>query len=467
MKMWSGRFESAVNSDFERWQRSFDFDQRLLKFEVSASKAHARALAEIGVLSADELNQIIGGLDAIPQHAVDHPELLKDTEIEDVHHFVEKTLAALVGEVAFKLHSGRSRNEQIATDLRLFVRDGIEESLVQLTHLLNVLLDQAQAADETIMPAYTHLRRAEPVMAAHWLLAYFEMFSRDVQRLQNCRERLNYCPLGSGAIAGATLPLMRSPVAKELNFDAPTANSMDATSDRDFAIEFVQAAALTAVHLSRLAEELILFSTDEFGFVSLPQAFCTGSSAMPQKSNPDALELIRGKSARLIAANVGLLTIVKGLPLAYNKDFQETQEPILDSVETFTGLLRVTVGVVAGLKLNKEKMEGAAATGHMNAMAAATYLVGKGVPFRRAHEQIGKAVMYCISKGRELQDCSLEELKQFGDAFGADFYDSISKTAVLDCHDVHGGTARSRVRQALLQARKRIAVMPGGVHAYA
>ena len=467
MKMWSGRIDSAVNSDFERWQRSFDFDQRLLKFEVDASKAHARALAEIGVLTAEELKTIVKGLDAIPQHAVESPQLLNDPEVEDVHHFVEKTLASLVGEVAFKLHSGRSRNEQIATDLRLFVRAGIEESLQQITHLLNAIVEQAETADEAVMPAYTHLRRAEPVLTAHWLLAYFEMFARDAERLQNCRDRLNFCPLGSGAIAGATLPLRRSRVAEELQFDAPTANSMDATSDRDFAIEFVQIAALTSVHLSRLAEELILFSSEEFGFVSLSQAYCTGSSAMPQKSNPYALELIRGKSARLIAANVNLLTIVKGLPLAYNKDLQETQEPILDAVETLTGLLRVTVGVVAGLRLNTDKMAAATATGHMNAMAAATYLVNKGIPFRRAHEQIGRAVTYCISKGKELQDCSLDELRQFGEAFGDDFYDSISRTAVLDCHDVYGGTARHRVRQALAKAKQRVAAMPGGVHAYA
>src|SRR5215831_16670478 len=331
MKMWSGRFRQPLNSEFERWQRSFGFDRRLLRYELAASGAHASALKNAGVLSADELISILQGLEQIGKQATGALAFFEDEEAEDVHHFVEKQLVTLIGEVGYKLHSGRSRNEQIATDLRLYVRAAIDQLHKELAELCRGFVDRAEQADDAAVPAYTHLQRAEPVLVGHWLLAYVEMFLRDAGRLADCRKRLNVCPLGSGAVAGATLPLDRTLMADKLGFDDPTANSIDATSDRDFAIEFVQALSLLALHLSRWAEEMILFSSQEYGFIALPEPYSTGSSAMPQKKNPDLLELVRGKCGRVLGNATALLLTVKGLPLAYNKDLQETQEPVLDS----------------------------------------------------------------------------------------------------------------------------------------
>ncbi len=465
MKMWDGA--GALNHNFEQWQRSFPFDRRLLKYEVAASQAHARALERCGVLSRDELAEILAGLKAIAEAAASDPSLLDDPEAEDIHHFVEKQLVARIGETGYKLHSGRSRNEQIATDLRLYVRDQIDHIHTALGDLLAAFVDRAEQAGAAAMPAYTHLQRAEPVPVAHWLLAYAEMFFRDADRLADCRKRVNLCPLGTGAIAGSTLPLDRERMARELGCDAPTANSMDASCDRDFAIEFAQVLSLMAVHLSRWAEEMILFSTQEFGFVQLPDAYATGSSAMPQKKNPDALELMRGKAARVLAASQALLITSKGLPMAYNKDLQETQEPVFEAAETLTGMLPVAVGFMSTVGFNAERMQAAAESGFMNAMAAATYLARKGVPFRLAHRQISAAVRHCLATGRELADLSLEELGQFGEHCDSGFYAALKLDAVLSCHDVIGGAAPTRVRQAMMQARERLAVLRGEVHAHA
>ena len=345
MKMWSGRFSRQPNAEFEQWQRSFPFDRILLPYEVAASKAHAAALAKTGVLDGIELALTLKGLDQIAAEGIPSAD---DPAIEDVHHYVEKRLVEVAGEVGFKLHTGRSRNEQIATDLRLYVRaqiDSISELFVELAeHFVN----QAERAGDSAMPSYTHLQRAEPVLVAHWLSAYVEMFLRDLGRLADCRKRLNVCPLGSGAVAGTILPLERAGIAKELDFDAPTANSIDATSDRDFAIEFVQALSSVALHLSRWAEESILFATTEFGFIKLPEEFSTGSSAMPQKKNPDALELIRGKAARVFADAMTLFITLKGLPLAYNKDMQETQQPVFAAAQQVSSMVQVATGFVAG-----------------------------------------------------------------------------------------------------------------------
>jgi argininosuccinate lyase len=297
MKMWSGRFRQPLDPQFERWQRSFDFDRRLLSYELAASGAHARALKNAGVLSADELIGILEGLQQIGEMAATSKGPVEDDEAEDVHHFVEKQLVARIGDVGYKLHSGRSRNEQIATDLRLYVRAAIDQLRSELSEVCGAFTDRADQAGTAAMPAYTHLQHAEPVLVAHWLLAYVEMFLRDAERLADCRKRLNLCPLGSGAVAGATLPLDRAFMAEELDFSVPTANSIDATSDRDFVLEFVNALSLLGLHLSRWAEEMIIFSSQEFGFVQLPEAYSTGSSAMPQKKNPDLLELVRGKQA--------------------------------------------------------------------------------------------------------------------------------------------------------------------------
>jgi argininosuccinate lyase len=391
MKMWSGRFREPLDPDFEQWQRSLVFDWRLLPQEVAASKAHARTITAAGILTEVELKTIAAALDALRDEYATRPasDIYGRTEAEDIHHFVELELVARIGDLGFKLHTGRSRNEQIATDLRLYVR---EQCVLMASHLADwakALTAQAKAAGDAVMPAYTHLQRAEPVLIAHWLQAYGEMLLRDITRLGDLSRRLNYCPLGSGAVAGATLKLDRTIAAKELDFTAPTANSMDATSDRDFALEFLQALTMIALHASRFSEEITLYATAEFGFVELPEAFSTGSSAMPQKKNPDLTELVRAKVARINGAAQTITMILKGLPLAYNKDLQESQEPVFlaaDAAERMTALLsRFT----AALRFHTTRMHAACETGYLNAMAAATYLVHKGVPFRKAHEKIG------------------------------------------------------------------------------
>ena len=467
MKMWSGRFRQPLDPDFERWQRSFGFDRRLLQYELAASGAHAHALKNAGILSADELISLLQGLEQIGERAAASPSFLEDGEAEDVHHFVEKQLVALIGEAGYKLHSGRSRNEQIATDLRLYVRAAIDQIRQELAELCSALTDRADQAGEGAIPAYTHLQRAEPVLIGHWLLAYVEMFLRDAERLGDCRKRVNVCPLGSGAVAGATLSLDRALMADNLGFDGSTANSIDATSDRDFAIEFVNALSLLAMHLSRWAEEMILFSSQEYGFLGLPEAYSTGSSAMPQKKNPDLLELVRGKSGRVVGQATALLVTVKGLPLAYNKDLQETQEPLFGATDTIVQMLPLVTGWMKAAEFHKERMQEAAQSGFMNAWAAATYLVNRGVPSRLAHERIGKAVQMCLEKNCELQDLSLQDLQSLSPVFSQDFYESLKLASVLAIHDVPGGTGPVRVRQAISAVRKKIDLLREEVHAHA
>ena len=364
----------------------------------------------------------------------------------------------MIGDLALKLHTGRSRNEQIATNMRLFVRGSIDASVAGLRSWASALLELAAAAGEAVMPSYTHLQRAEPVLVGHWLLAYVGMIERDCLRLADCRKRLNVCPLGSGAIAGATLKLDRSIAARALGFDGPTLNSMDATSDRDFALEFAQNVSLIGLHISRFAEELTLYATAEFGFLDLPEAFSTGSSAMPQKKNPDFTELIRGKSGRLIGAATSLSVLMKGLPLAYTKDLPEGQEPVFEAAETIEGMLKVLPAFTRSLKFNFDRMKTSATTGYLNAMAAATYLSNKGVAFRKAHEIVGNAVRLGLESGRELNALTLAELQTLSPEFADDFFAAITLEATLDCHDVIGGTNRKRVAVALQDARRRIAV---------
>ncbi len=467
MKMWSGRFRQPLDPEFERWQRSFPFDQCLLPYEIEASCAHARALEHAGVLSSEELADIVRGLEQIGEQAKTDSQFLADDEAEDVHHFVEKQLVALIGETGYKLHSGRSRNEQIATDLRLYVRGTIDQLQSLLADWLDILVTRAQKAGDAAMPAYTHLQRAEPVLVAHWLLAYVEMFLRDSERLADVRARLNVCPLGSGAVAGATLSLNRGAMAADLGFDAPTANSMDATSDRDFVLEFVHSLSLLALHLSRWAEEMILFSTQEYGFISLPEAYSTGSSAMPQKKNADLLELTRGKAGRVIGSATTLLITVKGLPLAYNKDMQETQEPLFDASHTALSILPLVTGWMKEMEFDYARMQQAAQGGFMNAWAAATYLVERGVPSRLAHEVVGKAVKLCLEQGCELQDLGLADLQQIHPAFGSDIHQALTLEAVLAIHNVEGGTALVPFKEAIQRAEQRIAHLRGEVHAHA
>jgi argininosuccinate lyase len=467
MKMWSGRFRQPLDPQFERWQQSFDFDRRLLSYELAASGAHARALKNAGILSADELISILEGLQQIGELAAASKSFVEDDEAEDVHHFVEKQLVARIGDVGYKLHSGRSRNEQIATDLRLYVRAAIDELRGELAEVCGVLIERGERTGGAVMPAYTHLQRAEPVLVAHWLLAYVEMFLRDADRLADCRKRLNLCPLGSGAVAGGTLPVDRAFMAGELGFDGPTVNSIDATSDRDFVLEFVNALSLLGLHLSRWAEEMIIFSSQEFGFVRLPEAYSTGSSAMPQKKNPDLLELVRGKTGRVIGSATALMVALKGLPLAYNKDLQETQEPLFDAADTALGLLPQVAGWMKAVEFDHSRMNEAAQAGFMNAWAAATYLVNRGVPSRLAHELIGKAVKLCLEKHCELQDLALDELRALNPLFDRDFHDCLKPASVLAVHDVVGGTAPARVRQGIAAARKRIDALREEVNLHA
>ena len=457
MKMWSGRFREPLDHDFEQWQRSLVFDWQLLPQEVAASKAHARTIAAAGILTPEELNQIVTALDAIRDEYAKRPASdIVNTQAEDIHHFVELELVARVQDLGFKLHTGRSRNEQIATNLRLFVREKCAVIANHVAAWSRALTGQARAAGDAVMPAYTHLQRAEPVLVAHWLQAYGEMLLRDITRLGDLSRRLNYCPLGSGAVAGATLKLDRTIAAKELGFLGPTANSMDATSDRDFALEFLQALTLIGVHASRFAEEITLYATAEFAFVALPEAFSTGSSAMPQKKNPDLTELVRAKVARINGAAQTVTMLLKGLPLAYNKDLQESQEPLFSAADTAERMTALLGRFTAALHFNTARMHGACETGYLNAMAAATYLVHKGVPFRKAHEKIGLAVRYGLEKGCELDGLTLEELKQFGAEFEADFFASITLDATVNCHDVIGGTAMARVREALAAQEMRV-----------
>jgi argininosuccinate lyase len=459
VKMWSGRFREPLDARFEEWQRSFGFDWRLLPQEIAASKAHASVLAAAGIFTPAESAQLRDGLDAVLRDCWDGPRrasLASDSRAEDVHHFVELELTSHIGELALKLHTGRSRNEQIATDLRLYVREQAAHAQELLRNWALALLEQAEAAGDAIMPAYTHLQRAEPVLLAHWLLAYVSMIERDISRLADLAARLNYCPLGSGAIAGATLALDRTIASRELGFTAPTANSMDATSDRDFLVEFLQALSTIALHTSRFAEEITLFATAEFGFITLPESFSTGSSAMPQKMNPDLTELVRGRTGRIQGAVTAATMQLKGLPLAYNKDLQEMQLPLFESTEGLLPIMELLSPFTHKLSFRLQIMENAAEIGFLNAMAAATYLSHRGVPFRRAHHIIGEAVRLSLDKGCELDGLTLEELRQLSPAFAEDFYSNITLAATVDCHDVIGGTARARVREALTRAKARL-----------
>ncbi len=463
MKMWSGRFREPLDARFEEWQRSFGFDWQLLPQEIAASKAHASVLAAAGIFTAAECAQVRAGLDAVLKDCWDGPRrvaLASDSRAEDVHHFVELELTEHIGELALKLHTGRSRNEQIATDLRLYVREQAASAQQLLRGWAVALIGQAERAGDAIMPAYTHLQRAEPVLVAHWLLAYVSMIERDISRLADLSARLNFCPLGSGAIAGATLALDRTIAARELGFTEPTANSMDATSDRDFLIDFLQALSTVALHTSRFAEEMTLFATAEFGFVALPESFSTGSSAMPQKMNPDLTELVRGRTGRIVSAAYAAAMQLKGLPLAYNKDLQEMQPVLFDAVAGLLPLLELLTPFVQQLRFRLERTERAAQSGFLNAMAAATYLSRRGVPFRRAHHVIGQAVRLALDKGCELDGLTLDELRELSPAFAEDFYASITLAATVDCHDVIGGTARARVREAVASAKARLAAVP-------
>jgi len=454
--LWGGRFTGETDSGFAEFNRSFGFDRRLFSADVQASLAHCDALVGADVLTAAEAQQIRSALQEILERAQRDPGYFHDPA-EDVHSFVEARLIEIVGDLGRKLHTGRSRNDQVATDLRLWLRAEIDRIDSTVAEMQRALLEIAEANPATVIPGYTHLQRAQPILFAHWCLAYFEMLARDRERLSAARRRVNILPLGSAALAGTSYPIDRGAVAHALGFDSVSRNSLDAVSDRDFCIEFASAASLIMVHLSRLAEDIILYATSEFGFLELSDAVATGSSLMPQKKNPDSMELVRGKSGRVFGHLTALLTMMKGLPLAYNKDMQEDKEAIFDIVDTVNNCLTVSATVLRNLRLNEARARAAATRGYLNATELADYLVRKGMPFRQAHETVGRIVMLAIERGGELNDLPLDEFKSFSELFDDDVFKTLSLDETLSTKSQAGGTAAERVAEALVAARKRLA----------
>ncbi|MCL6555048.1 MAG: argininosuccinate lyase [Burkholderiales bacterium] len=453
---WSGRFSEPVDELVKRFTASVHFDRRLAPFDIQGSLAHARMLHEVGVLSAADLAAIETGMARIREE-VEAGTFPWSVDLEDVHMNIERRLTDLIGEAGKRLHTARSRNDQVATDVRLYLRDAIDRLLAALRRLQGALLDLAEGHTETIMPGFTHLQVAQPVSFAHHLLAYQEMFARDAERLTDCRRRVNRLPLGAAALAGTTYPIRRERVAELLGFEGVCENSLDAVSDRDFAIEFTAAAALVMMHLSRLAEELILWMSPRFGFIRLADRFCTGSSIMPQKKNPDVPELVRGKAGRVYGHLMALLTLMKAQPLAYNKDNQEDKEPLFDTVDTLLDALTLFADMMGGITVNRDAMRKAAREGFATATDLADYLVKKGMPFRDAHEAVARAVRHAEAKGCDLADLSLAELRQFSPLIGEDVYGVLTLEGSLAARNHIGGTAPEAVRRAIARARSRLA----------
>jgi argininosuccinate lyase len=450
--LWGGRFTEAPNETFAEFNNSFRFDRRLFAADVRASIAHANGLATAGVLSTEEKRSIAEALGSMLEKAADVGFF--ESDAEDIHSFIESKLVETIGETGKKLHTGRSRNDQVATAFRLWLRDEVDSIRSTIVELQRGLIDAATRHENAVLPGYTHLQRAQPILWAHWCLAYFEMLSRDRERLADVRKRVNVMPLGSAALAGTSFPIDRETVAKELGFEGVSQNSLDAVSDRDFAVEFAGACSLVMVHLSRMAEDLILYCSSEFGFVQLSDAVSTGSSLMPQKKNPDALELVRGKAGRVFGHHAALLAMMKGLPLAYNKDMQEDKEAVFDTADTVSSCLKVTAIVIDDLKVNEERAREAASEGFLNATELADYLVKKGVPFRTAHDAVGKAVLLAAEGGRELNELTLDELRAFAGPVDADVFDSLSIESTLASKSQIGGTSPERVAAALINARR-------------
>lgn len=455
-QLWGGRFTAPPNETFAEFNDSFRFDQRLFTADVTASIAHANGLRRADVISDEEADSIVAALKQLLDEAAGNADHFASERAEDVHSFIEAKLIEKIGDTGRKLHTGRSRNDQVATAFRLWCRDEIDVVLALIRRVEKALLDLAARHEDAILPAYTHLQRAQPVLFAHWCLAYFEMLERDIERFQQARERVNVMPLGSGAVAGTGFPIDRQAVARELGFDAVSQNSLDGVSDRDFTVDICSAASLLLVHLSRLAEDMILYASSEFRFIELSDSVSSGSSLMPQKKNPDALELLRGKAGRVFGNNFSLLTTLKGLPLAYNKDMQEDKEAVFDTIDTVVISLRAAAVILDNTSLNESVARKAAATGYLNATDLADYLVEKGMPFRNAHEAVGKAVLFAIEKGCELNELALDDLKQFSDLVESDVFERLSLESSLSARSAIGGTSPERVREALAAARSKL-----------
>ncbi|MCW9051358.1 MAG: argininosuccinate lyase [Motiliproteus sp.] len=454
-QQWGGRFSEATDAFVARFTASVDFDQRMYRQDIQGSVAHARMLAKVGVLTNDERDDIVRGLQEIVDE-IESGEFEWSVALEDVHMNIEAALTQKIGITGKKLHTGRSRNDQVATDIRLYLRDELDVILSELSRLQRGLLDVAEREADTIMPGFTHLQTAQPVTFGHHLLAWFEMLQRDFGRLQDCRKRINIMPLGAAALAGTTYPIDRHYTAELLGFDCASENSLDSVSDRDFAIEFCAAASLIMTHLSRSSEELVLWTSAQFDFIDLPDRFCTGSSIMPQKKNPDVPELVRGKSGRVTGHLVSLLTLMKSQPLAYNKDNQEDKEPLFDVIDTLQGCLRAYADMIPAITSKKENMREAALRGFSTATDLADYLVRSGVAFRDAHEIVGKSVAYGIEQSKDLGEMSLAELQQFSDQIQEDVFEVLTLEGSVAARDHIGGTAPDQVRAAVARGRQKL-----------
>lgn len=454
-QLWGGRFTKETDELVYRFNASISFDQRLYKQDIEGSMAHVKMLAKQGILTEEERDQILDGLSGILAD-VESGRLPVSEKYEDIHSFVEANLTERIGEAGKKLHTGRSRNDQVALDMRLYTRDQVEETAKLLKDLLNVVLRIMEENVQTIMPGFTHLQKAQPITLAHHMGAYFEMFKRDCLRLHDIRERMNYCPLGAGALAGTTYPLDREYTAKLLGFYGPMANSMDAVSDRDYLIEFLSAMATVMMHLSRFSEEMILWNSNEYQFVEIDDAYSTGSSIMPQKKNPDIAELVRGKTGRVYGALVAILTTMKGIPLAYNKDMQEDKELTFDAIDTVKNCLTLFTGMISTMTFQKDVMEQSAKRGFTNATDAADYLVNHGVPFRDAHGIVGQLVLYCIDRGIALDDMSLSEFQAVSPVFEEDIYQAISMKTCVERRTTVGAPGPEAMKQAIQMCRERL-----------
>jgi argininosuccinate lyase len=454
--LWGGRFTGEADAGFAKFNESFSFDRRLFEADIRGSIAHSAGLVSAGVLTTEDANQIKIALEQILATGQRDPQYLDELASEDVHSFVESRLVDLIGDLGRKLHTGRSRNDQVATDLRLWLRDEIDALGTLLRNSQSALLDFADANREVAIPGYTHLQRAQPILLAHWSLAYFEMLMRDRERLGEVRKHVNVMPLGSAALAGTSFAIDRDTVAQALGFESVSQNSLDAVSDRDFVIEFASAAAMIMMHLSRLAEDIILYSTTEFGFFELSDAVATGSSLMPQKKNPDSMELVRGKAGRVFGHLQSVLTTMKGLPLAYNKDMQEDKEALFDTVDTVGACLSVTTTVLRNIQVNGSRARNAATHGYLNATEFADYLTRKGMPFREAHETVGKIVTQAIERGVEIDELTLNDLKSFSSLIEQDVFAALSLDQTLATKSQKGGTAPARVEQEVHSARSRL-----------
>jgi len=454
-KIWGGRFQENLNDMVDRFNASISFDKRLYAQDIESSIAHCRMLAKQEIINEEESTQIIGALSEIKRE-MDRGEFSSDDMYEDIHSLVENALIEKIGNVGEKLHTGRSRNDQVALDVRLYIREAVYSLNDLIKDIQRALVSLAENHMDFILPGYTHLQRAQPVLLAHHLLAYFEMLKRDRQRLQEIVKRINILPLGSAALAGSTFNLDREMVAKELGFDGISNNSMDAVSDRDFALEFLFNSSVFMMHLSRLSEEFIIWSSQEFGFINLPDALCTGSSIMPQKKNPDILELIRGKTGRVYGNLMALLTTMKGLPLTYNKDMQEDKEALFDTVDTVEHSSKVICLLLKEISFNKEIMKSAAEKGYLVATDLADYLVTKGMTFRQAHETVGKIVLFALDQNKELNQLTLKEMKEFAKKISKDVYDWIDPVLSVKRRNLPGGTGPDAVKKALEKAKEEL-----------